>query len=143
LNYAEAKFELGEFTQAIADVTINKLRPRGEVANMTVSTIDAAFDPTRDPSVDPVLWEIRRERAIELMAEGFRREDLRRWHKMDYAAQTKLGRWIKASDQLNRVPIQGGAAQGYVQRVPGTPPAFHEHYYLWPIPTDQLVLNPK
>lgn len=143
LNYAEAKFELGEFTQAIADVTINKLRPRGEVANMVVASIDAAFDPTRDPSVAPVLWEIRRERAIELMAEGFRREDLRRWHKMDYAAQPKLGRWIKASDQLNRVPIQGGAAQGYVQRVPGTPPAFPEYYYLWPIPTDQLVLNPQ
>jgi len=143
LNYAEAKFELGQFTQAIADVTINKLRPRGEVANMVVASINADFDPTRDPSVAPVLWEIRRERAIELMAEGFRREDLRRWKKMDYAAKTKLGRWIKASDQANKVPIQGGAAQGYVQRVPGTPPSFPDHYYLWPIPTDQLVLNPK
>ena len=29
--------------------------------------------------VDPVLWEIRRERIIELMGEGFGIYDIRRW----------------------------------------------------------------
>ena len=70
LNYAEAKYEKGSFTQADADQTINRLRARGQVAPMIVSSIDASFDALRDPSVDPVLWEIRRERIIELMGEG-------------------------------------------------------------------------
>lgn len=141
VNHAEAMFELGRFDQSVADVTINELRARGGVASMTVATIDAAFDPTRDPSVDPVLFEIRRERAVELMAEGFRREDLRRWKKMDYATEVKLGRWITAASVSNEVPIQGDAASGYVQLVPGTPPSFPEHYYLFPLPADQIVLT--
>ena len=141
VNHAEATFELGQFNQAVADQTINKLRARAGVANMNVAAIDENFDPTRDQSVDKILFEIRRERAVELMAEGFRREDLRRWKKMDYASAIKLGRWIKAADQDNRVPIQNGATEGYVQTVPGTPPAFPEHYYLFPLPSDQLVIN--
>ena len=86
LNYAEAKFEKAGtgtdgFTQEVADATINKLRKRAYVADMKVNEINAAFDPQRDPSVDPVLWEIRRERIIELMCEGFGFYDVRRWKK--------------------------------------------------------------
>ena len=143
LNYAEAKFEMGEFSQAIADQTINKLRVRGDVAPMLVAEIDANFDPTRDSSVDPVLFEIRRERAVELMGEGFRRDDLRRWKKMDYATEVKLGRWINTSDYVKTYTIQGGAAAGYIQYVQETPPAFPEYYYLRPLPSDQIVLNPQ
>jgi len=143
LNYAEVKFELGEFNQNIIDVTINKLRVRGSVAPLMISSIAPDFDPTRDTNVDPILWEIRRERAIELLAEGFRREDLRRWKKMNYVEKVKLGRWITAASQNNLVPIQGNASEGYVQTVPGTPPAFQDYYYLFPLPSDQLVLNPQ
>ncbi|GLR18891.1 RagB/SusD family nutrient uptake outer membrane protein [Portibacter lacus] len=143
LNYAEATWEMGTFNQAIADETINKLRARGEVAPMDVNSIDAAFDPTRDPSVDPVLFEIRRERAIELMADGFRREDLRRWKKMDYATEVQLGRWIKQADYTKTIPIQNDAAEGYVQLIPGQAPPFPEHSYLFPLPSDEIVLNPQ
>lgn len=101
LNYAEAAAELGQFTQADADKTINKLRNRkikkNNVGNdlpkippMTV-TGDKVFangieinDPDRDPSVSPLIWEIRRERAVELMFEGFRKNDLKRWNKYEY-----------------------------------------------------------
>lgn len=143
VNYAEAKFEMGSFNQSVADATINKLRVRGEVSPMVIGEIDAGFDPTRDSEIDPVLWEIRRERAIELMGEGFRREDLRRWKKMDYAAAPKLGRWVKQSDYSKNLPIQNDAAEGYIQLVPGTPPAFPDYYYLYPIPSGQRVLNPQ
>ena len=71
LNYAEAKWELGQFDQSVADVSINKLRVRANVAPMTVGAISVDFDPVRDPTVDPVLWEIRRERIVELLGEGF------------------------------------------------------------------------
>lgn len=143
VNYAEAMFEMGMFDQSVADQTINPLRARGEVAPMDVASINGNFDPTRDPDVDPLLWEIRRERGIELMADGIRRDDLRRWKKMDYAAQPLLGRWVVQSDYNRTIPIQDNAAEGYTQLVPGTPPAFPEHYYLFPLPSDELVLNPQ
>ncbi len=144
VNHAEASYELGEFNQSTADATINKTRERGEVAPLVVGEIDANFDPSRDPSVDPILWEIRRERGIELMGEGFRTPDLRRWKKMEWATQPKLGRWIKQSDYAGKViPIKDNAAEGYVQLVPGTPPAFEDYYYLYPIPSEERVLNPQ
>lgn len=101
LNYAEAAAELGQFTQADADKTINKLRARNIKKNnagnvltklpaMTVNG-DKVFangieinDPDRDPTVSSLLWEIRRERAVELMLEGFRKSDLKRWKKFEY-----------------------------------------------------------
>lgn len=141
LNHAEVTFELGQFDQAVADATISKLRARGGVAPLNITAL--SVDPTRDPSVDPVLWEIRRERAIELMADGFRREDLRRWKKMDYATDVKLGRWIKQTDYSKNINIQNNAAEGYVQLISGQAPVFSEHYYLFPLPSKELVLNPN
>ncbi len=140
INYAEASFEMGQFNQAIASVAINPLRTRAGVADMNVGTIDASFDPQRDTTVDPVLWEIRRERAVELMGDGFRREDLRRWKKMDYATDVKLGRWVKLSDYPT-VKIQGGSPEGYIQYLDDIPGAFPEHFYLYPLPSNELVIN--
>ena len=31
------------------------------------------IDPDRDPTVSPLIWEIRRERCVELIFEGFGR----------------------------------------------------------------------
>ena len=140
VNYAEAKYELGEFSQSIADQTINKLRDRVGTGHMNVSAITDNFDPKRDPSVNPVLWEIRRERAVELMAEGFRDEDLRRWKKMEYATAEKLGRYVIASDFGNPPPIKGGGNEGYVSRI-GDPDEWPDYYYLQPLPSDQIVLS--
>ena len=145
VNYAEAKFELGQFNQSVADATINVLRTRAGIPNMVIGDIDAGFDTNRDASVDPVLWEIRRERAVELMADGFRFDDLRRWKKMHYATQKKLGRWVDLSELNAPVPIEGGASSGYIsfKENDANPPAFQEHYYLYPIPSNDLVLNPQ
>lgn len=141
VNYAEAMQELGQFTQLIADQTINKLRARGQVAPLDIAAI--VEDPTRDATVDPVMWEIRRERAVELMYEGFRFNDLRRWRKVDeYAGVEKLGRYVVNANYGNKLPIQGGAAEGYISPY-GVPPGFPDYYYLFPIPSDQIVLNPE
>jgi hypothetical protein len=144
VNYAEAKAELGEFDQSVADKTINKLRSRGGVAPLTISAIPN--DPLRDPAITPVMWEIRRERAIELMGEGFRFDDLRRWKKMDYALARKLGRWIKKGGIVpanSTIPIEGGATEGYIAYEGVPPQSWPEYYYLFPIPSDQTVLNPN
>lgn len=142
LNYAEAMHELGQFTQAIADQTINPLRARGSVAPLDIANIPP--DPTRDADVDPVMWEIRRERGVEFLTEALGRiYDIKRWKKLvEYGGQEKLGRWVKNSDYGNKLPIQNGAAEGYISPW-GPPPGVPEHYYLEPIPSDQIVLNPK
>jgi len=99
--YAEVMAELGQFTQAVADATINKLRARSiknnnvgnalpKLPNMVVSGTNITAngvvinDPDRDPTVSPILWEIRRERLAELVFEGFRKSDLKRWKKYKY-----------------------------------------------------------
>ncbi|MBI9063795.1 MAG: RagB/SusD family nutrient uptake outer membrane protein [Marinilabiliaceae bacterium] len=139
VNLAEAKFELGEFDQATADLTINKLRARGKVAALEIANF--VDDPTRDADVDRVLWEIRRERAVELMGEGYRFDDIRRWRKAhEYGALEKLGRYVNNADYGNKLPIQGGASVGFVSPW-GVPPGFPEHYYLYPIPLEELALN--
>lgn len=149
LNYAEAMCELDRFDQSVADVTINKLRPRAGVAKMNVSAINDAFDPKRDQTVPALLWEIRRERSVELLGENFAFDDLRRWKKGNYLDKQMTGCWVKNSEYKNTLQIQGYATieasvgkEGYViyrQK----PLGFLEHYYLYPIPIKELVLNPK
>lgn len=142
LNHAEASYELGQFDQGVADATINKLRARGAVAPLNLGAIPN--DPTIDADITPELWEIRRERGIEFLGEGLGRVfDIKRWKKLvEYGADEKLGRWVNNADYGNKLPIQGGAASGYVSPF-GVPPGVPEHYYLEPIPSDQIVLNPE
>lgn len=160
LNYAEVMCELGEFTQDVADQTINKLRSRANVAPMRVADITASFDPTRDKGdaryqgdyeVSPLLWEVRRERRIELFSEGFRFNDLRRWKKCHYAMKKKLGRWIRKSDyadpgmqvNMSTIYIDGGGDEGYLEYHPEQTHLWPEYYYLYAIPRNERVLNPN
>lgn len=84
LIYAEARAELGELTQEDLDLSINVLRGR---AGMPPLTLSVASDPVlvqQYPNVTgsqaAILREIRRERRVELALEGFRLDDLMRWH---------------------------------------------------------------
>ncbi len=149
LNYAEAKFELGQFDQDVADATINKLRARAGVAPMNVGSIDASFDANRDADVAPLLWEIRRERRIELMGENFRPNDLRRWKKGEKIIKRKYGAWIEDKTVekpyrigLTNVVIDGGGDTGYAVTSLTMPRTdWPDYYYLYPIPKGQIILN--
>ncbi|SUJ21114.1 SusD family [Sphingobacterium spiritivorum] len=86
LNYAEARAELGELTQADLDLTVNKLRARAKnsdntrVADLSISGTGVTdADPQFSWGSSPIVNEIRRERMAELNLEGFRRNDLMRW----------------------------------------------------------------
>ena len=89
LNYAEAKAELGTLTQADIDISIKLLRDRVGMPNFDVAAANANPDPyllsteagyTNVTAANKgAILEIRRERAIELVQEGFRIDDLVRW----------------------------------------------------------------
>ncbi|MDQ3278801.1 MAG: RagB/SusD family nutrient uptake outer membrane protein, partial [Bacteroidota bacterium] len=159
LNYAEAVAELGTLTQADLDKTINKLRKRPGINMPNLQVIGGQpavngtvyDDPERDRTVPSLIWEIRRERRTELMFEGFRLDDLKRWKKLEYTdtqanSDINRGAWIKRSDwpALHAdVRIEGGAAEGYI--IPATSAAsarlFNDpKYYLEPLPLDQINL---
>lgn len=141
VNYAEAAYELNKFTQEIANQTINQLRARGGVADLDITNITE--DLYRDADITPVLWEIRRERAVELMAEGFRFDDIRRWKKLqEYGNKEKLGSYVRQSDYKATFPIQNGASEGFISPF-GVPPGIPDYYYLYPIPSEEIVLNPE
>ena len=149
LNYAEAKYEKGEFDQSVADQTINKLRPRVNVANMNVSEINASFDPDRDPSGDPVLWEIRRERFTELFGQGFGFYDIRRWKTAPWwINQQPMGVYMRRTDEgglPDKILLSNGT-EGYIVLEPTTPveagKGWDDTFYLYPIPTTEFALNP-
>ena len=82
LIYAEAAAELGVIAQSDLDATVNLLRARAGVAPLVLGSIPD--DPLRDQDVSPLLWEIRRERRSELIMDGFREWDIRRWGKLEY-----------------------------------------------------------
>ncbi len=141
LNYAEAMYELGKFTQSVADETINKLRERAHVADMTVADITTDFDPARDSDVNPVLWEIRRERRVELMGEGYRLDDLRRWKKGHYVDKQPCGVYLSDASAF-KVKVMNGPSdnEGYVYYF-DKPAGWLDKYYLNPIPLNELALN--
>ncbi|MBQ7791720.1 MAG: RagB/SusD family nutrient uptake outer membrane protein [Rikenellaceae bacterium] len=96
LNYAEACAELGSMTQADADKSINELRTKhGKIPALTVSGNTVSVngtvitpDPKNTYGVNELIWEIRRERRCELICDGFRNDDLKRWKmgaQLDFA----------------------------------------------------------
>lgn len=109
---------------------------------MIVAEITDSFDPARDQSVPAILWEIRRERRVELMGDGFRFRDLKRWKKGEYLNKQPLGVWAKNSDYKNKLKIHGGGNEGYVEFF-NEPDGWLEYYYLEPLPTQELALNPN
>ena len=89
LNYAEAKAELGTLTDAEWAQTIGVLRARAGITGGTAQTGTLTAKPTvAEPYIasyypgvtNPVVLEVRRDRAIELAYEGLRLNDLKRWN---------------------------------------------------------------
>lgn len=83
LNYAEAKAELGTLTDADWALSIGALRRRAGITGGDLDSKPAVADPYMQAMykgvTDPVILEIRREREIELILEGLRLNDLKRW----------------------------------------------------------------
>lgn len=157
LIYAEAKAELGTIEQADINKTINRLRGRVGMPGLQMNAITT--DPQWEFAVSPLLNEIRRERKIELVCEGFRVDDIFRWAAADEVIKGKkpLGayraQWENRSDAsaafknaLKQLPVD---VNGYIAPYDKYG-AMDEGYqfnldrdYLKPLPTEELVLNPQ
>lgn len=122
LNWIEAKAVLADMgegpaiTQEDLDKSINGLRDRPLSASATAAGIQKTahlmvgavpVDPKKDGDVPALIWEIRRERRMELFSEGNRIKDLRRWYKLDYMdydldPDKYLGPWVNLDTECHQ-----------------------------------------
>lgn len=84
LNKAEALAELNRMTAADWTATIGALRKRAGITGTTLTTLPTVADPYMlafftNKFTNPVLLEVLRDRGVELIFEGLRPDDLRRW----------------------------------------------------------------
>ncbi len=103
LNYAEARAELGVLTNEDWAMTVGALRSRAGITG-GLTSIPTAIDPYLQeryfPEIsNPSLLEIRRERGIELVMEGFRFDDLVRWKKGKLLEKPFNGMYVPALNE--------------------------------------------
>lgn len=151
LNYAEAKAELGQFDQAAADASINRLRSRASVHMPPLKVGSIVTDPDWPDwgyPLSPLLQEIRRERRVELLGEDFRFDDLMRWA----AAKLITGKNYRGA-YFEPIMDNGAGkniprdADNYFQPFKNDLPDGYQfdpnRDYLLPFPVDEITLNPK
>lgn len=146
LIYAEAKAELGIITQNDLDKSINLLRTRVSMPDLVISEIQV--DPNWDfPELSPVINEIRRERRIELVAEGFRWDDIARWAAADelITNQRPLGAKFNNVNYPNLSAENFNLTDGYFDPLKDQLPNGYgfnlQRDYLSPVSTEELTLN--
>lgn len=181
LNFAEAKAELGTLTQADLDKSIKRLRDRVGMPALNKAMANTNPDPyqaalyTHVNGVNGVnagvILEIRRERRIELVMEGFRWNDLMRWKEGHLLTLPFKGAYfpglgsydldgdgitdlvIYSGTQPNvpnaqvlqlgtDISLENGSVGGNIVINSSIPKKFDEGKdYLYPLPTQDLLLN--
>lgn len=122
LNKAEAKAELeGTLEAADWNQTIKPLRARAGLKNTDLPlTADPYLKDNFYGNLNPALLEIRRERGIELILEGFRFYDLVRWNLGQLLAKPYVGLYVPAMDVLMDLNEDGKPDVSFVKKTPAT-----------------------
>ena len=143
LNYAEACAELGSITQGDLDKSINLLKDRAGLPHL--NTTVGFSDPANNHGVSDLIWEIRRERRCELMFDNYVRYwDLVRWHQLDKLDNSKYPDILRGANVANDMDGCKAAKVGeYIDGSMNSVRAYDKKYYLYPIPTGQISLNPQ
>lgn len=173
LIYAEAKAELGTITQSDLDNTINVLRarldeddlPGGIMGRLTLNPAADANAVTITGqqrygyAISNLLYEIRRERRIELAFEGFRWDDIVRWKagKLVENPKTVYGMTVNNDVQtqynsyfgynvfqgMSTVTIQDwDGTKQLIDPYPGTAlRVWNDKLYRSPVPLEQINLS--
>jgi hypothetical protein len=144
LNYAEAKAELGTLTQDDLGRSINQLRERVTMPGLELAAANTNPDPilaAQYPNVTGanagVVLEIRRERRVELAAEGLRLWDLHRWYAGSLYSKKhqgiyipKLGAYDVSGDGVPDIAIlERPGAEGPIAGVPNAATLIKEYLY--------------
>jgi hypothetical protein len=142
LTHAEACAELGEDGDAIA--SLNEVRARVGMPNYKPLN-----DPNNNHGVRDLIWEIRRERRVELMFDNNDRYwSLIRWHQLDkldtenYPEQT-LGAWVEKGWPIGEGLKLTNGDHGYIDLRDTYVRKFEDKHYFAPIPSEQKDLNPN
>ncbi len=151
VSYAEALYErYGSITDEQLNATVNKLRERvGFEVNLTNAFVS-------QNGLD-MLEEIRRERTVELMTEGFRYDDIIRWKIAEKVLPTDLIGPICIAEEMQNPSLHEGLAgrltdasgnvsgnhvydqpSTYVIEFKGTRSFNPARDYLYPIPTFEI-----
>lgn len=161
---AEAHAELGTCTQAVLDATINKLRDRVGMAHLTTSPAVDAKPVDYGYTVSPLLYEIRRERRVELAHEDFRWDDIMRWNAVKLLENPLTYLGIHITNEMSDLfadrtgspaPYDFGQTVTYNGKTylapynvgidasaNGRAWTENDKRFLYPIPLEQIELNP-
>ncbi|MBM6992929.1 MAG: RagB/SusD family nutrient uptake outer membrane protein [Prevotella sp.] len=139
LNYAEAVYELSDaISDSDLDLSLNLVRLR---ANPKMTKLSNSLVTSNSLSMRE---EIRRERTVELFLEGFRIDDLKRWKTAEEEMPEDLlgvqytNTWFATNwSNPGRSISSSGRLIMYSSR------SWAEKNYLYPLPSDQLQLNPN
>lgn len=147
LIFAEAKAELGTITQADLNKSINLLRARAGMPGITLGAIipDPNW-PDYGHTLTPIIYEVRRERTVELMAEGFRADDLYRWRAHTLFDNDQPRGAYYNDGIVNTIPIATPVdSNGFLLPFSnfGNYNFDESKAYLQPLPLDELQLNPN
>ncbi len=144
LNFAEAKYELNN---TVAYDKLNLLRERVGMPEFTINPQSA--DPNLVDYGYPVsdeLYEIRRERRVELALEGSRQGDYMRWaaHSL-FKGKRPKGYPFNAEEFPIFTPLldNNGLIDYYVNDMPNGYQFRPGQDYLNSIPQNEIVINPN
>jgi hypothetical protein len=179
LNYAEAKAELGTLSQSDMDMSVKLLRDRVGMPNLDITQSNANVDAFLaaqynhvEGSNKGVILEIRRERRIELIMEGFRWNDLMRWKEGHLLALQYKGEYFPGAGSYDLdgdgnidliiytdtkpttpnvqflklgtdVVLEKGTSGNIVVNSNISKTFKEDRDYLFPVPTQELLLNPN
>lgn len=174
LNYAEAMAEQGLMTDEVWNITIGEIRKRAGITNTLRPLVVDPYMQDMYPNVSSSdILEIRRERGIELVGEGFRFDDLKRWKAGELLTRVWDGIYVSAlntyydmnSDGRPDVcfvnaavdnPLAGvfyyilsssfnlsSGNNGKIMIYPNIDKKFEERKYLYPIPESASLINPN
>jgi hypothetical protein len=151
LTYAEAKIELNQIDASVLNA-INLVRARGYGVAVGQTTLYPAVTTTNQSALRDI---VRRERKVELVGEGLRLFDIRRWKIAE-----KVMNGILFGKAMNRViyyslpkpQLDQNSSPSYDSfsnlvavvgnfKIMDNPRVFKPHHYLWPIPQTEIDVN--
>lgn len=119
LNYVEAAIEMNQLSDENIYTFLDDIRTRAGMPKV---------DREKYKTQEKLRELVRRERRVELAFEGHRLFDIRRW---------KIGTQVMNGPVLGAYnPNTGKQHQAKVR-------VFNERDYLWPIPADEMSMNPN